>query len=101
MTNDEYVRTQTELIALGKFVLMMDLPEFLDRICLAESVTPITDPSLWLRGNKKLAQVKKLAQAANELRSAFICQLELEGVDWRELVTPDSTARGKAPSTVE
>jgi hypothetical protein len=86
MTNDEYTRTQAELTELGKFILLIDLPGFLSRIDGASTVAPIVDPTLWSKGHRKLEQVRELAQAANELRSVVIRQLELEGVDGQNLL---------------
>ena len=64
MTNDDYQMTQEQLIAIAGLLNIIDLAGFLDRISDAETIVPIVDPTLWIKGNKKLEQVKCLAQAA-------------------------------------
>ena len=63
MTDEEYAQTQEQLILLAQFAKDLNLSGFLQRISQAESIAPIMDPTLWIRGHRQLEQVKRLAQA--------------------------------------
>ena len=63
MTDEEYAQTQQQLILLAQFAKDLNLSGFLQRISQAESIAPIMDPTLWIRGHRQLEQIKRLAQA--------------------------------------
>lgn len=78
MTNEEYTQTQQHIVLLAQLANGLDLDGFLERISLAESVAPIVDPTLWIRGGKKLHQVKRLAQALRPFQKEIRRQIQVE-----------------------
>lgn len=75
MTDEEYTATQEQLILLASFARKLDLVGFLERISLAEAIAPIVDPTLYLRGGRKLTQVKRLAQSLRPFQKEIERQL--------------------------
>ena len=63
MTADEYTEAQTQIAWLGSIVLDLPLDEMRAAIAHSEAVGPIIDPTLWIRANRKLDQVKELVEA--------------------------------------
>lgn len=76
MTDEEYIQTQHQIILLAQFANDLDLDGFLNRISLAETLAPILDPTLYLRGGKKLHQIKLLALALQPFREEIRRQLK-------------------------
>lgn len=68
MTKVEYMATQQQLLWLAGLVSTLDLVGFLRCIGSAESVGPILDPTLYVRGSTKLDAIKRIATAARELQ---------------------------------
>jgi len=79
MSEADYTMTQQRLLLLAGFVLQLDLDAFLERIQTAETLCPLFDPTLYMRGAEKLGQVRDLAIAANELRGVVVEQLREDG----------------------
>lgn len=71
MTNDEYLQTQSQIALLAGLAKDLPLEEFLDRIEHTESTAPIFDPTLWIKGEKRLEAVKALAHGALALKRAY------------------------------
>ena len=63
MTDEEYSLTQQNLLIVAGFVKDMPLDAFLSRISNCESIAPILDPTLYIKGATKLQQIKRLAQS--------------------------------------
>ncbi len=76
MTDEEYAQTQEQLILLAQFAKDLNLSGFLQRISQAESVAPIMDPTLWIRGHRQLEQVKRLAQALRPFQQEIQRQID-------------------------
>lgn len=68
LTADEYSEAQQQIMWLGSIVLNLPLEAMLADIAHAEAVGPIVDPTLWIRGHAKLAQVRELAEAFAEVQ---------------------------------
>lgn len=79
MSDAAYAVTQQRLMLLAGFVLRMDLDAFLERIQMTETICPLVDPTLYMRGAEKLGQVRDLAVAANEFRSVVVEQFKEDG----------------------
>ena len=62
ISEEDYVQTQSQIILLAKLVRDLPLAAFLDRIQRCESVAPIFNPSLYMRGTKKLDLIKQMAE---------------------------------------
>ena len=76
MTDEEYAQTQEQLILLAQFAKDLNLSGFLQRISQAESIAPIMDPTLWIRGHRQLEQVKRLAQALRPFQQEIQRQID-------------------------
>lgn len=68
MKNDDYVRVQEQLILLVDLVTTSltreDLGEFMESIERADSIGPLLDPTLWIRGHETMYRIRDLAAAA-------------------------------------
>lgn len=69
MSDEEYTQIQQTLVIAAQLLLPLDLDRFLQAINHAETVAPILDPTLWIRGSRKLEQVKELAEAARKMQA--------------------------------
>lgn len=69
MTDEEYLTVQHQLQAIGGLILGMDLDGFLERIERAETLTPVLDPTLWMRGADKLREVREIAEAVRSVQT--------------------------------
>lgn len=76
MTDEEYAQTQQQLILLAQFAKDLNLSGFLQRISQAESIAPIMDPTLWIRGHRQLEQVKRLPQALRPFQQEIQRQID-------------------------
>jgi len=77
MNDQEYQETQNALILIAKMISGLDLTGFLKRIEQADSVALILDPTLYRRGAERMHAIKKLAQEAKRVQSAFIEMSEI------------------------
>lgn len=90
LADGEYSMTQEQLVLLASLVANLKLDAFLARIERADALTPMLDPTLWMRGGAKLAAVRRLALAAKGLRDEVLRQArdELAERERAERVTP-------------
>jgi hypothetical protein len=78
MTDEEYTQTQAQLILIAQLASQLDLDGFLERINQAETLAPILDPTLYMRGGQKLSQVKRLAQSLRPFQAEIRKQIKSE-----------------------
>ena len=71
MTDAEYIETRQQLLLLANVVSQMDLNGLLECISHTQTVGPILDPTLFIRGSKKLSAVKRIAQGAQQFQKAI------------------------------
>lgn len=64
LTPLEHQACQDLLLSLASQVRLLPLGRFLRAIEKADAVGPVLDPTLWMRGNKKLMVLKKMAEGA-------------------------------------
>lgn len=72
MNDQEYQETQNALNLIARMISGLDLTGFLKRIDQADSIAPILDPTLYRDGAERMHAIKKLAQEAKRVQSAFI-----------------------------
>lgn len=76
MTNDEYVASQQILVSWAQTSIqtlsLLDLDAFRGRIEHAETLAPILDPTLYMRGMDKLRDVRRLADVAAEAKRSLL-----------------------------
>jgi hypothetical protein len=76
MNEEDYILIQTQLVVLAQIVNSMDLKGFIEAINRAETMGPILDPSLYLKGADKLEAIKNLAVGALSFQSKVRQQAE-------------------------
>lgn len=79
MTDEEYLQAQTTIALVAQMTVDLDLDAFIDRANRAESIAPILDPTLWIRGGKKLEAVKDLAIGLRKFQRAVEKHRDLLG----------------------
>lgn len=67
----DYKATQERLLFVAQFLADLDLQWFLEMIGRAESIGPMLDPTLYMRGGQQLGLIKDLANAARGMQKAF------------------------------
>lgn len=78
MTDEEYMETQGKLAMVAVILANVDLPAFLSRISLAETMGPVLDPTLYMTAGEKLGRVRLLAESALSLRKESRRKMRLE-----------------------
>jgi len=63
MTKEEYQETQTRLILIRQICEGIPLDAFLRAIADADTVGPIVNPTLWMKGHRELEKIRDLAKA--------------------------------------
>ena len=71
MTSEEYATTQDQLMLLGNLVNTLDLAAFIEKAQHADTLGPMLDPTLWMKGGKNLSLVIDVARAAHRFQLAF------------------------------
>lgn len=61
MDRYKYISTQQKIVLIAGLVKDLPLSEFINAINHAESVAPIFDPSLYMRGAPKMKLIKRIA----------------------------------------
>lgn len=61
MNRIDYEMTQQQIVFIGSLVKGLPLDEFIAVIDHADSIGPILDPTLWMRGNKEMMKIRDLA----------------------------------------
>ena len=72
MLKDQYAAVQGQLLAIVSIVAEMPLQEFIQAGEHAQSIGPFINPTLWMKGNKQLEGVMRLAIALR------VFQMEME-----------------------
>ena len=71
MNDADYKLTQDRLVLLAQFAVTdLDLEGFLERIRHSETMAPLLDPTVWMKGSGKLYAIRNLAQTALEFQKA-------------------------------
>ncbi len=87
ITDEQYEQVQQQITMMASLMADMeaDLAGFLNRISNSEAIVPILNPTLYMRGGKRLSAIKKLAAASltyatacREFRDAFMEIVENE-----------------------
>lgn len=79
MNDEEYIQVQQQLLCFAAIVKDMPLSEFLQRISTCETVAPLVDPILFMKGIVKLTCIKKIAEGAMSFQNAIVeCERSLK-----------------------
>ena len=84
MSNEEYERTQHNIMYIGGMALVLDIAGFLERIEKAEAIGPVLDPTLYAKGAESLQYVKAMALAVAKVRDEAMKQAKERGIDLGE-----------------
>lgn len=68
MKAEEYRMTQDHIFLLAAMARTLPVPEFIEAIDKAESLGPVLDPTLYIKGADRMAKVRKIAAAVLELK---------------------------------
>jgi hypothetical protein len=90
MTDQEAKETMKEgwdiLARWGKMIAILPLEDWLAAIDKADALGPFIDPTMWMQGHDKMAEIRKIIAAALPLKRAIIAiqpkimaELEKEG----------------------
>lgn len=71
MKANEYAATQVAIIQLGRQIKKLPLEAFIKIIVNSETLSPMIDPTLFMKAQDNLRAVKKLAKAFKEVQEAF------------------------------
>ncbi len=63
MEEERYIQTQKEILLLIPLIKALPLVDFLNAISHCETVAPIIDPTLYMKGATKLGIIKRYAEA--------------------------------------
>lgn len=72
MKEEKYIQTQQQLICLAGIIKDMPLSEFLHKINICETISPLIDPTLYRQGADKLTFIKQIAESAQNFQSDII-----------------------------
>lgn len=72
ISDEEYELIQSQIFTLAAVIAEMNLEGFLDRISEAESIAPILDPTLFIRGSRNLEKIKELAVSIQRVKRTVI-----------------------------
>lgn len=101
LTKMEYQACQDFLLSLAGQVRLLPLGRFLRAIEKADAVGPVLDPTLWMRGNKKLDIIKKMAQGALAFQNSLppvcaFCKVAAPAYEGAKYCGAGCTARAEA-----
>lgn len=68
MNRIDYEITQQQIVFIGSLVKDLHLVEFIAAIDHADSIGPILDPTLWMRGNKEMMKIRDLAAGLRDFQ---------------------------------
>jgi hypothetical protein len=67
---EEYAQTQATILILADLVRDLPLAEFLSAIARADSIGPIVDPTLWMRGHENMHKIEQMAAGLRKFQTA-------------------------------
>lgn len=71
MLPKEYIETQMRILEMAKIAGSLDIDTFLLCISNAETVAPMIDPTLFMKAQKNLTAIKKLALIAKDMKAQY------------------------------
>ena len=61
MKEEEYINIQNQILAIRRIIKDLPLTEFITAIDRADTLGPIIDPTLWIKGNEQMKEIRELA----------------------------------------
>jgi hypothetical protein len=81
MDSGEYMLIQQQLTIFAGLIQKLDLSGFLTAINHADTVGPIVDPTLYMKGSSNMHKIERIARAAQAFQKECEGLVELEGED--------------------
>lgn len=76
LSSEVYALVQAQLMTLAGLVMDMPLTEFINAGNNAIDFGPLIDPTLWVRGGKRLEKIIELASALRVFQVEVLRQIE-------------------------
>ena len=70
MSNEQYQRTQTQLLKAARMVARLDIEGLLKRIEMANTLGALVDPTAWMKAVDRMEVIERIARAALPLAKA-------------------------------
>lgn len=71
LSKEEYMRTQMQIISIGRAASTLNLDAFLADMSEAEAVAPMIDPTLYRKAIENMRAIKDLARSIQPVKEAF------------------------------
>lgn len=71
LSKEEYMRTQMQIISIGRAASNLDIEAFINQMSEAEAVAPMIDPTLYRKAIENMRAIKDLARAILPVKDAF------------------------------
>ena len=68
MKEEDYINIQNQILAIRGIIKDLPLTEFITAIDRADTLGPIIDPTLWIKGNNQMSKIRKLASCLLQLQ---------------------------------
>lgn len=72
MSDATYKAVQSQLLLISRMMSVLDTDGFLERIVEAETVGPIVNPTLFMKGSDSLQSVRQIAEAASVFKNKVL-----------------------------
>jgi len=72
MEEAEYIQTQQQLLCLVGIIKDLPLKEFLHKIDICETVSPLINPILYMKGADNLTFIKRIAEKAQDFQNTVM-----------------------------
>ncbi len=80
MTDEEYLQTQSQIMAMANIVTGMLLREFIANAEKADTIGPLLDPTLWIRGHDTLATILDIARSLLRFQEVIVTKIDLGAI---------------------
>ena len=81
MDEAEFHMVTQQLLMIGSLVRELSLAEYINAINRSDSVAPLIDPTLWMKGHKKTAILQKMARGLIAFQESLPTQEEAKAAD--------------------
>ena len=80
MTGEEYLQTQSQIMAMANIVTGIPLRKFITDAERADTIGPILDPTLWIRGHDNLATILDIARSLLRFQEVIVTKIDLGAI---------------------
>ena len=69
MEEENYRNTQTQILLMAQLVKDLPLTDFIRAIDKADALGPLLDPTLWMRSQKTMRNIKRIAMSLSSFQA--------------------------------